>query len=133
MPHARNDADLIAGRLLAAFRSAAANVTAYRTLIAEQGVDARAITDVESFSRLAPILRKENTFERFSIGELSIPGSVTDLADVLTSSGRGGRFSFGATTRAQAAATITFLDDALDAPRSPSTACRWEWCSRPTS
>ena len=109
-----DDVHLIADRLLAIYRTAAATVSAYRTLLAEQHVDPDAITDTASFSRLAPVLSKANTFERFSIDQLSTPGSVTDIADVLTSSGRGGRFSFGLTTRSQAAATVAFLDDALD-------------------
>jgi phenylacetate-CoA ligase len=101
-------------RLLTAFRTAALNVPAYQVLLAEHGVNAGAVTDLQAFLRLVPVTSKANTFERFGIHELSTPGHVADVADVLTSSGRGGRFSFGLTTRAQAAATVEFLDAALD-------------------
>ena len=62
-----DDVHLIADRLLATYRTTAATVSAYRTLLAEQHVDPNAITDTASFSRLAPVLSKANTFERFSI------------------------------------------------------------------
>ncbi len=101
-------------RVLAAFRSAAAEVPAYRTVLEEHGVNVADVIDLSSFSRLCPLLSKTNTFDRFSIDDLMPAGRVFDLADVLTSSGRGGRFSFGVTTRAQAAATVPFLDAALD-------------------
>ncbi len=101
-------------RLLAVFRCAATTVAAYRTILAEQNIVADEVTDLASFTRLCPVLSKSNTFERFPIALLSTPGRVSDLADVLTSSGRGGRFSFGVSTRAQVSATVGFLDDAFD-------------------
>jgi len=108
----RNDG--VDERLLTAFRSAAAQVPAYRVLLAEHDVDVSDIVDARTFTRLAPVTSKANTFERFPISELSTPGRVADVADVLTSSGRGGRFSLGLTTREQAAVTVDFLDSALD-------------------
>jgi len=102
-------------RLLTAFLSAASSVPAYRTLLAEHAVNVAEVTDAASFSRLCPILSKANTFERFAIGALSAGGRVSDLGDVLTSSGRGGRFSFGVSTRTQMTANVGFLDDAFDA------------------
>lgn len=100
--------------LLAAFERAAA-MPWYRTLLSESGVDPAAVVDAESFTRLAPLLTKRNTFDRFPLHELAAGTSITDLAGVLTSSGHGGRFSFGLISRPQAAASGGFIDFALDA------------------
>jgi phenylacetate-coenzyme A ligase PaaK-like adenylate-forming protein len=97
-----------------AFRRTAANVPAYRTLLDEQGVAAGAVRDLASFSRACPVLSKRNTFDRFTLDQLSVGGELADVADVLTSSGHGGRFSFGVISRAQASASARRLDDALD-------------------
>jgi len=101
-------------RVLSEFRRAATDVPAYRTLLQEQGVRAADVRDLAAFSRLCPLLSKRNTFDRFRLQEMSVGGRLADLADVLTSSGHGGRFSFGVVTRQQAAASTDFLDRALD-------------------
>ena len=64
---------------------------------------------------LCPILSKSNTFQRFDLAELSANGNLGDVADVLTSSGHGGTFSFGVISREEAAAGAQFIDRALDA------------------
>ena len=89
-------------------------VPAYRLLLTEAGVDPAAIVDAASYSARCPILTKANTFDRFSIEQLCVPGMMADLADVLTSSGYGGRFSFGLSTRQQHAETAGLLDCAFD-------------------
>lgn len=99
---------------IAAFRRAAARVPAYRTLLDEHGVNASAVVDAASYARLVPVLTKASTFARFSIDQLSVDGVLPPLADVLTSSGHGGRFSFGITTREQAERTTEMVDTALD-------------------
>ena len=86
--------------LMAAFARTTREVAAYRTLFAETGRSPREVTDVASFRRLAPLLGKHNTFHRFGLDQLTVPGSLTQLASVLTSSGQGGRFAFGLTTHA---------------------------------
>jgi phenylacetate-CoA ligase len=101
-------------RTLREFQRAAVEVPAYRTLLEEHGVRAGDVHDLASFARLCPVLSKENTFDRFPIEQLSAGGRLTDLADVLTSSGHGGRFSFGVTSRKQAAASAEFMDRAFD-------------------
>jgi phenylacetate-CoA ligase len=101
--------------LLAAFRRAATAVPAYGRLLAEHGIDSAAIVDRRTFSALCPILTKANTFDRFPIDQLCVGGTLGDLADVLTSSGHGGRFSFGLNTRAQQAEATAAIDRALDA------------------
>ena len=98
-----------------AFRRAAAMVPAYRVLLDEHQVDPGRVVDAVSYGRHAPLLDKSNTFDRFSLDELSVGGRLPPLADVLTSSGHGGRFSFGVTTREQASLTAEMVDTALDA------------------
>jgi len=101
-------------RLLSEFRRAAVEVPAYRTLLEEHGVRAGDVHDLASFVRRCPVLSKGNTFDRFRLDEMSVGGTLTDVADVLTSSGHGGRFSFGVTSRKQAAASAEFMDRAFD-------------------
>lgn len=113
---------LVQDRLLAAFRRAHARVPAYRTILQEHRLIPDAIADLESFTRLCPILSKSNTFARFPIHELCVDGTLGDLADVLTSSGHGGQFSFGLTSRSDAALSTDFTDRALDA--AFEVACR---------
>jgi phenylacetate-CoA ligase len=89
-------------------------VPAYRCLLQEHGVDPATIVDYESFAARCPILTKTNTFDRFPIDQLCAEGAMRDLADVLTSSGHGGRFSFGLSTRRQQADAPAMIDFALD-------------------
>jgi phenylacetate-CoA ligase len=111
-------------RLLAELRRAADHVPAYRVLLDEQRAPVEQVHDYETFSRLCPLLSRTNTFDRFPLAELSAGGALPDVADVLTSSGHGGHFSFGVISRKEAAARASFVDDALDAAfavRSRST------------
>ena len=103
-------------QLLMAFHRAAKEVPAYRELCREQGVRTELIVDLESFTRLCPILERSNTFDRFPIDRLCAGGEQGDLAQVLTSSGHGGsgRFSFGLTDRKQAALNEYFIDQSMD-------------------
>ncbi len=76
---------------VAAVRAAARRSPAYRVLLGEHGVVLR---DWERDPRLSalPVLTKDNTFGRFTLPELAGPAlEVGELADVLTSSGRGGQ------------------------------------------
>ena len=100
--------------LLATFRRAAASVPAYRRILDEHGVEPAAIVDRQTFSTRCPILTKANTFDRFPIDQLCADGTIQELANVLTSSGHGGRFSFGLSTRQQHAQSASMIDDALD-------------------
>lgn len=102
-------------RLLAELRRAADHVPAYRTLLDERGVRAEEVCDFRTFSRLCPLLSKGNTFDRFALAQMSVGGELHDVGDVLTSSGHGGRFSFGVISRKEAAAGASFIDAALDA------------------
>jgi len=99
---------------LEAFRGAVRGFPWYRTVVEEHGLDPATVVDAESFAR-CPILTKANTFDRFALDELAANTTIASLASVLTSSGHGGRFSFGLQTRAQAASGGQAIDAALDA------------------
>lgn len=101
-------------RLLDAFHRAASAMPWYRTLLDEHGIRPGDVHDASSFTRV-PVLTKQNTFARFPLGELAAGTPIRELAGVLTSSGHGGRFSFGLSTRSQAAAGAGLIDSALDA------------------
>jgi phenylacetate-CoA ligase len=101
-------------RLLREFRRAAAAVPAYRALLEEHGVSADEVRDLASFCRLCPLLSKDNTFDRFPLQQLTAGGALLDIADVLTSSGQGGRFSFGVINRTQVSANADLMDGAFD-------------------
>ena len=101
-------------RLLTEFRRAAADVPAYRILLEENGVRADDVRDLTSFSRLCPLLSKRNTFDRFPLAQLSVGGTLGDIADVLTSSGHGGRFSFGVISKTQVSTNADLMDRAFD-------------------
>jgi phenylacetate-CoA ligase len=101
-------------RLLSEFRRAAADVPGYRALLNEHGVRPGDVRDLTSFFRLCPLLSKSNTFDRFPLDQLSVGGALIDVADVLTSSGHGGRFSFGVISRKQASASADFIDQVFD-------------------
>lgn len=100
-------------KALAQFRRAA-KLPAYAKLLAEAGIQASAIRDWRDFSRL-PILDKDNTFLRFPLEELCMPGTLDHLAGVLTSSGQSGKFAFGLTTRRQTRRATFLIDLALEA------------------
>jgi phenylacetate-CoA ligase len=101
--------------LLTEFHRAAMYVPAYGVLLREHGVRAVDVHDVGTFSRVCPLLSKVNTFDRFALTELTVGGRLQDVGEVLTSSGHGGRFSFGVISRAEAAASASFVDAGLDA------------------
>lgn len=114
--HFSTPGPLAAERLLGEFHRAAEHVPAYRTLLAEAHVRAIDVRDVWAFSALCPVLSKANTFDRFPLASLCAGGEPRDVAEVLTSSGHGGRFSFGVISRAEAASSGAFVDAALDPP-----------------
>jgi phenylacetate-CoA ligase len=104
----------VAARLIDEFHRAAEHAPAYRTLLAEAGVRPVDVRDVWAFTALCPLLSKANTFDRFPLSELCAAGRLTDVGEVLTSSGHGGRFSFGVISRSEAAGAGAFVDAALD-------------------
>ncbi len=102
--------------LLPAFRRAAEHSPAYRTLLAEAGVDPSSIKSPEAFVGRCPILDKSKTFKRFAADQLICddmrPG---DLASIITSSGHGGGgFAFGICSRKQLKGARQLIDLGLD-------------------
>ncbi|MBA3033090.1 MAG: hypothetical protein KKF85_07800 [Gammaproteobacteria bacterium] len=89
--------------LLPTFRRAAKYSPAYRTLLAEAGVDPATIKTPADFVARCPVLDKSNTFNRFGVEQLLCEDVPRDeLAAVLTSSGHGaGGFALGLSTRKQ--------------------------------
>jgi phenylacetate-CoA ligase len=80
---------------------AARDSAAYRQLLAEQGLSPQQAGESGEWERL-PVLTKASTFGLFSVDELARPVPAAALADVLTSSGRGGRsYGFRLTAREQ--------------------------------
>jgi phenylacetate-CoA ligase len=80
---------------------AAQHSAAYRALLHEHGI-APANLGLQTELASLPVLTKANTFGRFTLDQLTRPTPGNGLADVLTSSGRGGRsFGFRLTARAQ--------------------------------
>lgn len=80
---------------------AATHSLAYRTLLTEHGISPETIARGATLSDL-PVLTKDGTFGRFSLDELARPLRADEIADVLTSSGRGGNsFGYKLTPRTQ--------------------------------
>lgn len=98
---------------LAQFRRAS-QLPGYRTLLTEAGIAPQEIRSWADFPRL-PLLDKDNTFLRFPLEFLCMPGTLDQLAGVLTSSGQSGKFAFGLTTRRQTQKSTFLIDLALEA------------------
>ncbi|MEW6678170.1 MAG: hypothetical protein AB1421_09635 [Pseudomonadota bacterium] len=98
---------------LAQFRRAS-KLPGYHSLLREAGIDPQEIRSWTDFPRL-PLLGKDNTFLRFPLESLCMPGTLDHLAGVLTSSGQSGKFAFGLTTRRQSRKSTFLIDLALEA------------------
>lgn len=86
-------------RAIAVALDAAKHSAAYQVLLREQGLSPEKLGLETPWSSL-PVLTKSNTFGRFGLDELSRPVPTRSIADVLTSSGRGGNsFGYRLTTR----------------------------------
>lgn len=80
---------------------AAQHSAAYRALLQEHRIEPSTLGAQTDLAAL-PVLTKANTFGRFTLEQLARPTPANELADVLTSSGRGGRsFGFRLTARGQ--------------------------------
>ena len=102
--------------LLPTFRRAARQSPAYRSLLAEAGIDAATIRSVDDFVARCPILDKSNTFRRFTVDQLICDDTkAQDLASVITSSGHGGGgFAFGISSWGQVRGAARLIDIGLD-------------------
>lgn len=90
-----------ARRVLRRFHEVARRVPRYGELLASRGIRAHEIRDLEGFIARCPVIAKADLFGVAPIHRLCMDGQVGPLAGVLTSSGQGGRFAFGLSTRNQ--------------------------------
>lgn len=101
-------------RVVTSFQRAASHIPAYQTLLNEHGVTPSQIRTVADFVTHCPILKKDNTFARFPLEQLCMPGTLHHLANIVTSSGQGGRFAFGLNDRRQTRRAIDLIDLGLE-------------------
>lgn len=104
-----------ADRVLEVFRLAVDRVPAYRTILAEAGVDPADVTDIDTLLARVPMVDKASTFGRFAVRDLCLDGEVGMPISLLTSSGHSGQFSFGVYGAGLAHDSVQRVDDALDA------------------
>ncbi len=95
-------------RALTAFRQAAAASPGYSRWLAERGIDPALVTDLDQ----VPYLVKQDVFQG-SVNSWIVGGHASAAAELLTSSGRGGAFSIGVTSRAEHKALEATTDLAL--------------------
>ena len=100
--------------VLESFRSAAAEVPAYRDLLKRSGVDPAEIADLAAFRARVPFTDKTNTFLAHPIHELCRGGSVKGIKSIVPSSGHSGTFAFSVDTAEGAALAAKGADLALE-------------------
>ncbi|MBN1794355.1 MAG: hypothetical protein JW844_05270 [Candidatus Omnitrophica bacterium] len=87
-------------RAIDTFRHAARTVPAYRELLRQRGVDPATIKGIADFKKQVPVISKKETFlEHDSIQKLCVKGRLSDLKEILASSGFSGAYSFGLSTK----------------------------------
>lgn len=92
---------LSAQRVVRRFRAVAQQVPYYAEMLAERGVRPQDVRDIEGFLARCPVLGKSDVFGAVPIHSLCVEGRVGYPVGVLTSSGQGGRFAFGLTSKGQ--------------------------------
>ena len=103
-------------KFVRAYQRAARKSYVYRTLLSESAIDINSIKCAQDVIKFCPILKKENTFRRFSLPQLIAEDiHLTTLASVLTSSGHGSSgFALGLSTRNHLVSTPSLIDLGLD-------------------
>jgi len=101
-------------RALEVFRLAARTVPAYRRRLEAAGLRPEAVTTIDQFRSLVPILDKSTVFGAHPLRDLCFGGSLDDAAFFHSSSGASGAFSFGVGTRAGTARAATGVEFILD-------------------
>lgn len=101
-------------RLLERFQRVARDVPAYAAILNAHGVSADRIRTLDDFTRLCPVIEKQDIFGAYPIDQLCVGGHLRALGGVLTSSGQGGRFAFGLSTRRQARRAAKAIELALE-------------------
>jgi phenylacetate-CoA ligase len=95
---------------LDAFKDAASRSPGYRAWLGERGINPETITAIEE----VPYLVKQDVFSG-DVNTWLVGGRVSGAAELLTSSGRGGMFSVGVSSRAEHQALEATADAALRA------------------
>lgn len=95
---------------LAAFKDAASRSPGYHAWLAERGIDPATVTAIDD----VPYLVKQDVFAG-DVNEWLVGGRVSEAAELLTSSGRGGMFSVGVSSRAEHQVLEATTDEALRA------------------
>ncbi len=101
-------------KMLRGFQNAHNSSPALKDILKEKRIEAGSIRTIEQFTTLDFTMTKENTFNRYPLGDLCRAGVMDDLMGVLTSSGHSGNFAFGLTTWQQGKAVPDLLDLALE-------------------
>jgi phenylacetate-CoA ligase len=99
--------------LIEAFRSAAADVPAYQSELANRGVDVAKVTDLASFLGTAPFIDK-SLFGRYQVNELCRRGSLKEVKFCIPSSGSSGVFGFNVETYENVQGGTTMADLAFE-------------------
>ena len=97
-----------------AFRSAAAEVRAYKDLLSQHGVDPAAVVDIDAFRRLVPLTDRNNTFLAHSLRKLCRGGTLEGIKSIVPSSGHSGTFAFSPDTAEGAALAAKAADLAFE-------------------
>lgn len=100
--------------LIQAFRRAATRVPAYKQILKEHGVDCRAITNIDTFKKLIPVITKHDVFPRFEIEDLCVGGTIKDMKLAMSSSGFSGVYSYGINTNLNYKNIAKSIDTAMD-------------------
>lgn len=90
-----------ARRVLRRFHEVARGVPYYAELLGTRGIRAAEVRDLEGFVARCPVLDKSDLFGATPLHRLCLGGRIGRPAGVLTSSGQGGRFAFGLSSRDQ--------------------------------
>lgn len=101
-------------RLLERFQRVARDVPAYAAILNAHGISADRIRTLDDFTRLCPVIEKQDIFGAYPIDQLCVGGHLRSLGGVLTSSGQGGQFAFGLSTRRQARRAAQAIELALE-------------------
>ncbi len=88
-------------QLLKVFRRAAETIPLYRNMLNKNGATIRQINKLSDFKNLCELTNKEKVFDEHHLKDIIDSSSTQNLSTVLTSSGHGGKFAFGVSSRAE--------------------------------
>lgn len=102
-------------RALEQFRRAAATVPFYKQLLAEHGIRAAQVADIDTFKAAVPMIVKRDVFASHPLADLLVGRSMEDIETLVTSSGlTASSFSLGMINRKGTESMVRAVDQALD-------------------